>query len=134
VAKPDPALVEFVKALARANAARDFAKACQAATERTASMTDALHHHRKILERAAEDNPNNARVPRPAGKGYRECVERGWIEERTHPHAGYPYFAITDDGKVALATKLAPKPRTTPRLKMLPDHLTPTPPRIRAAG
>ena len=91
---------------------------------------EAKPYHRKILSLANEDNSNNARVPRYPGKGYAECLARGWIEERTQPHAGYRYFAITDAGKAALAQPRPEKVRTTSILAARPPRLTPRRPRI----
>jgi hypothetical protein len=96
-------------------------------------MPECAHYHRPILALGAEDNPNNARVPQYPGKGYRECLAWGWIEERTHPHAGYRFFAITPAGDDA---RSAPKPKRPKRarLAMLPDRVSTADPRLKTLG
>ena len=88
------------------------------------------YYHKPYLERANEDNPNNARVPECPGKGYIECLEYGWIEELVHANALYKYFKITEAGEAALRQpRQKPKPaerkisRLQSRLAELPSRL-----------
>lgn len=89
-------------------------------------------YHRKYLECANEENPNNARVPKSKNKGYLECLERGWIEEKITPDGGYAYFALTKAGESALHERQAPKAvRRSRRLKTLPPLVPVLPPRLK---
>ena len=71
-------------------------------------------HHRRILDLAAEDNPNNARVDSYKNSiGYQESLAQGWIEELPKPAGNGFYFRITAAGTEA---------RYRPKLKMLPTR------------
>lgn len=83
------------------------------------------HFHMAVLRLANEQNPNNARVPRQAGKGYSECLARGWIAECQHPHGGYAYFALTAAGEAAMRRPKEPRKRTAARLGQMPERLGP---------
>ena len=72
------------------------------------------YYHKTYLERATEDNPNNARVPECAAKRYIECLEYGWIEELVQASALYKYFKITEAGEAALRQPLQ-KPKHAER-------------------
>jgi hypothetical protein len=93
-------------------------------------MPEIANYHRKYLETASEQNTNNARVPDQATKGYRDCLEAGWIIEKPHPNGHYRYFEITEAGERALSTPKPFRDRKAPRLKMIEQRLKPPPPRL----
>ena len=75
-------------------------------------------HHRRILDLAAEDNPNNARVDGYSKSlGYRECLAQGWIEELPKLTGNGLYFRITPAGAEACSQ---PKVKSVPKRKQLP--------------
>lgn len=92
-------------------------------------------HHRRILDLAAEDNPNNARVDAyNKSVGYQECHAHGWIEELPKPAGNELYFRITPAGaevrsrpKVKLVSKRKPLPMTKPRISRLPGRIRRSP-------
>ncbi len=72
-------------------------------------------HHRHILNLAAEDNPNNARVDSyNKSLGYRECLAQGWIEELPKPAGNGLYFRITPAGA---EVRYRPKVKSVPKRK-----------------
>lgn len=88
------------------------------------------HYHKPYLERANEDNPNNARVPEYPGKGYIECLEYGWIEELDQANANYKYYKITEAGEAALRQpRQKPKPAAR-KIFRLQSRLTEMPSRL----
>lgn len=87
-------------------------------------------HHRKYLEIAAEENPNNARLSRTPNKGYLECVSAGWLEELLHPHAGYKYFALTKAGEAVRRQASPPPPPAGRELAMMKPRVAPIPSRL----
>jgi len=94
-------------------------------------MYSPTHHERRILERASEDNPNNARQPdRPWTKAYCTCLAVGWIEVKMHPYGGYHYYIITEAGEAALRAPKAVKVQKVPRLKMAEPRPKAPPPRL----
>lgn len=75
-------------------------------------------HHRRILDLAAEDHPNNARVDGyNRSLGYRECLAQGWIEELPKPAGNGLYFRITPAG---VEVRYRPKLKSGPKRKPLP--------------
>lgn len=88
------------------------------------------HFHKRFLDIAAEENPNNARVPTSPSKGYLECLAAGWIIEQTHPHAGYRYFTLTPAGQEARIMRAPKKRRRTSNLKLVPARLHEAPDRL----
>lgn len=88
-------------------------------------------HHRRILELAAEDNPNNSRVESyNKSLGYQESLAQGWIEVQPKPAGNGLYFRITPAGdaarrrpKAQSVTKRKPLPMLKPRTSILPDRI-----------
>lgn len=89
-------------------------------------------YHRRWLSVAAEDNPNNARVPSYPGKGYLECRARGWIAETIHPHAGYAFFAITQAGEEASRRRVPAKVPSGRRVQMAQPKIRTIAPNIKS--
>lgn len=93
---------------------------------------DVKAHHRRILNLAAEDNPNNARVDLYKKKlGYRDSLAEGWIEELPNFGGSGFYFRITPAGTAALdrpkvrsVTQSSRLATPKPRLAALPPRLS----------
>jgi len=96
-----------------------------------ASIRQSLRpHHMRYLEIANEENPNNARVSSAKNKGYIQCLEFGWLEEKVHPVAGYSYFALTELGEVAARVRPEKQMRRRVRIACAPPRLASAPPRL----
>ena len=99
--------------------------------QRIASISRLLRpYHKKWLELASEENCNNARVRRTRNKGYLECLEYGWLEERLQANGHYKYFVLTEQGEIALRLKPAKPSCRSVRIASAPARLAFAPPRL----